>query len=100
MIDHFLVKIDRDNKKWSWICRNYRNVPLRVIRFHSQFTKKSEMLNLHSHIYMSKFQFKQFSIEQSRCAMKMELCIIGAWTPITNNPFSILDIGTGTGSLH
>jgi tRNA1Val (adenine37-N6)-methyltransferase len=49
---------------------------------------------------MSKFQFKQFSIEQSRCAMKMELCIIGAWTPITNNPFSILDIGTGTGSLH
>jgi tRNA1Val (adenine37-N6)-methyltransferase len=25
--------------------------------------------------------------------------LLGAWTPITNNPFSILDIGTGTGSL-
>jgi tRNA1Val (adenine37-N6)-methyltransferase len=21
--------------------------------------------------------------------------LLGAWTPITNNPFSILDIGTG-----
>jgi tRNA1Val (adenine37-N6)-methyltransferase len=50
---------------------------------------------------MSKFQFKQFSLEQSRCAMKIgtDGVLLGAWTPITNNPFSILDIGTGTGSL-
>ena len=25
--------------------------------------------------------------------------LLGAWTPITNNPFSILDIGTGTGVI-
>jgi tRNA1Val (adenine37-N6)-methyltransferase len=25
--------------------------------------------------------------------------LLGAWTPIENNPFSILDIGTGTGII-
>jgi tRNA1Val (adenine37-N6)-methyltransferase len=25
--------------------------------------------------------------------------LLGAWTPITNNPFSVLDIGTGTGII-
>ena len=25
--------------------------------------------------------------------------LLGAWTPLTNNPFSILDIGTGTGVI-
>ncbi|WP_348824059.1 tRNA1(Val) (adenine(37)-N6)-methyltransferase [Flavobacterium aestuarii] len=50
---------------------------------------------------MSKFQFKQFSIEQDRCAMKIgtDGVLLGAWTPIENNPFSILDIGTGTGII-
>ena len=50
---------------------------------------------------MSKFQFKQFSIEQDRCAMKIgtDGVLLGAWTPIVNNPFSILDIGTGTGII-
>ncbi|MFQ3349874.1 MAG: tRNA1Val (adenine37-N6)-methyltransferase [Flavobacterium sp.] len=50
---------------------------------------------------MSKFQFKQFSLEQDRCAMKVgtDGVLLGAWTPITNNPFSILDIGTGTGVI-
>ncbi|MFQ3173245.1 MAG: tRNA1Val (adenine37-N6)-methyltransferase [Flavobacterium sp.] len=50
---------------------------------------------------MSKFQFKQFSIEQDRCAMKIgtDGVLLGAWTPIENNPFSILDIGTGTGVI-
>ena len=50
---------------------------------------------------MSKFQFKQFSIEQDRCAMKIgtDGVLLGAWTPIDNNPFSILDIGTGTGII-
>lgn len=50
---------------------------------------------------MSKFQFKQFSIEQDRCAMKIgtDGVLLGAWVPIDNNPFSILDIGTGTGII-
>jgi tRNA1Val (adenine37-N6)-methyltransferase len=47
------------------------------------------------------FQFKQFSIEQDRCAMKIgtDGVLLGAWTPINHNPFSILDIGTGTGVI-
>jgi len=47
------------------------------------------------------FQFKKFSIEQDRCAMKIgtDGVLLGAWTPIENNTFSILDIGTGTGII-
>jgi tRNA1Val (adenine37-N6)-methyltransferase len=50
---------------------------------------------------MSKFQFKQFSIEQDRCAMKIgtDGVLLGAWAPIENHPFSILDIGAGTGVI-
>jgi tRNA1Val (adenine37-N6)-methyltransferase len=50
---------------------------------------------------MSKFLFKQFSIEQDRTAMKVgtDGVLLGAWTPIENNPFSVLDIGTGTGII-
>ena len=50
---------------------------------------------------MSNFQFKQFSIEQDRCAMKIgtDGVLLGAWAPITNNPFSVLDIGAGTGVI-
>jgi tRNA1Val (adenine37-N6)-methyltransferase len=25
--------------------------------------------------------------------------LLGAWAPVNHNPFSILDIGTGTGAL-
>jgi tRNA1Val (adenine37-N6)-methyltransferase len=47
------------------------------------------------------FSFKQFSVEQDRCAMKIgtDGVLLGAWTPIDNHPFSILDIGTGTGII-
>ena len=50
---------------------------------------------------MSKFQFKKFAVEQDRCAMKIgtDGVLLGAWAPIENNPFSILDIGTGTGII-
>ncbi|HJS00096.1 MAG TPA: methyltransferase [Flavobacterium sp.] len=50
---------------------------------------------------MSKFQFKQFLIEQDRCAMKVgtDSVLLGSWTPINNNPYSILDIGAGTGII-
>ena len=50
---------------------------------------------------MSKpFQFKEFSIEQDRCAMKIgtDGILIGAWTSIQDQ-YSILDIGAGTGIL-
>jgi tRNA1Val (adenine37-N6)-methyltransferase len=47
------------------------------------------------------FKFKEFSINQDRCAMKIgtDGVLLGAWTSIENNPFSVLDIGAGTGVL-
>jgi tRNA1Val (adenine37-N6)-methyltransferase len=50
---------------------------------------------------MSKFNFKQFTVNQDRCAMKIgtDGVLLGAWCPIDNNPFSVLDIGAGTGIL-
>lgn len=47
------------------------------------------------------FQFKQFSVAQDQTAMKVgtDGVLLGAWTPIENNPNSILDIGTGTGII-
>lgn len=47
------------------------------------------------------FQFKQFSVEQDRCAMKIgtDGVLLGAWAPLLNNPFSVLDIGAGTGII-
>jgi tRNA1Val (adenine37-N6)-methyltransferase len=47
------------------------------------------------------FQFKKFDVNQDRCAMKIgtDGVLLGAWTPIEKNPFSILDIGAGTGII-
>ena len=47
------------------------------------------------------FQFKQFTVEQDKCAMKIgtDAVLLGAWCPIDNNPESVLDIGAGTGIL-
>ncbi|RTY91372.1 tRNA1(Val) (adenine(37)-N6)-methyltransferase [Flavobacterium sp. GT3R68] len=47
------------------------------------------------------FSFKQFTVDQDRCAMKIgtDGVLLGAWTPLENNPNSILDIGTGTGLI-
>jgi len=47
------------------------------------------------------FKFKQFSIDQDRCAMKIgtDGVLLGAWTSLDHNPESILDIGTGTGLI-
>ena len=46
------------------------------------------------------FQFKQFTIQQDKCAMKVgtDGVLLGAWAPVVN-PFSILDIGAGTGLI-
>lgn len=47
------------------------------------------------------FQFKQFSVNQDKCAMKIgtDGVLLGAWTPLENTPYSIMDIGTGTGII-
>nr|WP_299488156.1 methyltransferase [uncultured Allomuricauda sp.] len=47
------------------------------------------------------FKFKQFTIYQDRCAMKVgtDGVLLGAWTSINKKPNSILDIGTGTGLI-
>lgn len=49
---------------------------------------------------MSTFQFKQFSVDQSGCAMKINTdgVLLGALTEATE-PQTILDIGTGTGVI-
>lgn len=51
---------------------------------------------------MSKpFHFKQFTIRQDRCAMKIgtDGVLLGAWTPVDDTITSILDIGAGTGII-
>lgn len=48
----------------------------------------------------SYFNFKQFTINQSQCAMKVctDACVLGSWFPIFGSG-RILDIGAGTGLL-
>ena len=47
------------------------------------------------------FKFKQFSIRQDQCAMKVgsDGVLLGAWASVTHSPGSVLDIGAGTGIL-
>jgi len=47
------------------------------------------------------FKFKQFTIHQDQCAMKIgtDGVLLGAWTSIAHKPFSILDVGAGTGII-
>jgi len=47
------------------------------------------------------FQFKQFTIQQDKTAMKVgtDGVLLGAWVEINSSVESILDIGTGTGLI-
>ncbi len=47
------------------------------------------------------FQFKQFSIQQDKTAMKVgtDGVLLGSWAPTNNDTFSVLDIGAGTGLI-
>lgn len=47
------------------------------------------------------FKFKQFTVNQDRCAMKIgtDSVLLGSWTSLDTNPDAILDIGAGTGVL-
>lgn len=78
--------------------------PLRKLRFIKFFFLKTlNFLNglIFKIFILAKFQFKQFSLEQDRTAMKIgtDGVLLGSWAPIETNPFSILDIGTGTGII-
>jgi len=46
------------------------------------------------------FKFKQFTVQQDKCAMKIgtDAVLLGAWTQL-NSPYSVLDIGAGTGVI-
>lgn len=48
----------------------------------------------------SHFSFKQFTIKQERCAMKVgtDGCLLGAWTDISNCR-NVLDVGCGSGLI-
>ena len=45
------------------------------------------------------FNFKQFSVNQDSCSMKVgtDGVLLGAWAEVSNDNCRILDIGTGTG---
>ena len=47
------------------------------------------------------FQFKQFTVHQQHCAMKVgtDGTLLGAWAKASEGACSILDIGTGTGLI-
>lgn len=48
----------------------------------------------------SSFQFKEFTVLQDKCAMKVgtDGVLLGAWTPM-NDAKCVLDVGTGTGLI-
>ena len=47
------------------------------------------------------FQFKQFTVRQQHCAMKVgtDGTLLGAWAKASAGPCRVLDVGTGTGLI-
>ena len=50
---------------------------------------------------MKPFVFKQFTIHQDQCAMKVgtDGVLLGAWASLEHQPNTILDVGAGTGVI-
>ncbi len=50
---------------------------------------------------MKPFIFKQFTVLQDKCAMKIgtDAVLLGAWCSLKHSPDTILDIGSGTGII-
>ncbi|MCL4151981.1 UNVERIFIED_CONTAM: hypothetical protein GTU68_010627 [Idotea baltica] len=84
MNDQFIKKVDKDNKTISV------ETPEGLIDLYLE-NRCSHKNHSHSTI----------EIHQDQCAMKIgtDAVLLGAWTTLKNNPFSILDIGSGTGIL-
>jgi tRNA1Val (adenine37-N6)-methyltransferase len=59
------------------------------------------MLGLNKVLLKETFCFKKFKIDQERCAMKIgtDGVLLGAWSHVSSNTQSILDIGAGTGLI-
>ena len=62
--------------------------------------KLSNFTNLLPSMANDYFQFKQFTIRQEKCAMKVgtDGVLLGSWTDLTHAR-RLLDIGTGTGLM-
>ncbi|WP_318343869.1 tRNA1(Val) (adenine(37)-N6)-methyltransferase [Flagellimonas baculiformis] len=50
---------------------------------------------------MGPFKFKEFTVHQDQCAMKVgtDGVLLGAWASLDHRPETILDIGAGTGVI-
>lgn len=59
------------------------------------------MNNTHKSRFLSGFRFKQFTVRQNRCPMKVgtDGVLLGAWAAVRPQDRRMLDIGTGTGLI-
>lgn len=57
--------------------------------------------NLYFCIMATPFTFKEFTVYQDKCAMKVgtDGVLLGAWAPINHYPNTVLDIGAGSGLI-
>lgn len=58
-------------------------------------------IHLLLHVMSKPFIFKEFTVHQDKCAMKVgtDGVLLGAWASLNHHPNSILDIGAGTGVI-